>query len=74
MRRGRLLIFLVLIVVVGLVLLFVVLTQLGPQTVQPTQTALTEIYFAAQNIPQGTTITAEMLGKLAIPPENVAEV
>ena len=75
MRRGRLLIFLVLIVVVGLGLLALVLTQFGPQTNQPTtQTALTEIYFAAQNIPQGTTITTEMLGKLAIPPENVAEV
>lgn len=75
MRRGRLLIFLVLIVVVGLGLLALVLTQFGPQTNQPTtQTTLTEIYFAAQNIPQGTTITTEMLGKLAIPPENVAEV
>jgi len=74
MRRGRLLIFLVLIVVVGLGLLFVVLTQFSPQVVQPTESALTEIYFAAQNIPQGTTITEEMLGKLAIPPENVAEV
>jgi len=74
MRRGRLLIFLVLIVVVGLGLLALVLTQFAPQTIQPTQAALTEIYFAAQNIPQGTTITAEMLGKLAIPPANVAEV
>jgi len=74
MRRGRLLIFLVLIVVVGLALLVLVLTQFAPQTVEPTPTSFTEIYYAAQNIPQGTTITAEMLGKLAIPPENVAEV
>jgi pilus assembly protein CpaB len=74
MRRGRLLIFLVLIVIVGLGLLVVVLTQFAPQTAQPTPAALTEIYYAAQNIPQGTTITAEMLGKLSIPPENVAEV
>lgn len=75
MRRGRLLIFLVLIVIVGLALLALVLTQFAPQTVQQTPPAsFTEIYFAAQNIPQGTTITAEMLGKLSIPPENVAEV
>jgi Flp pilus assembly protein CpaB len=74
MRRGRLLIFLVLIVLVGLGLLALVLTQFAPQTIQATQTSLTEIYFAAQNIPQGTTITAEMLGKLAIPPDKVAEV
>lgn len=75
MRRGRLLIFLVLIVVVGLALLVLVLTQFNTQTAQPTQaTSLTEIYYAAQNIPQGTEITAEMLGKLSIPPDKVAEV
>lgn len=74
MRRGRILIFLVLIVVVGLALLAYALTQFGAQPIQPTQPALTEIYYAAQNIPQGTTITREMLGTLAIPPENVAEV
>jgi pilus assembly protein CpaB len=74
MRRGRLLIFLVLIVIVGLALLVLVLTQFSPQTAQPTPASLTDIYYAAQNIPQGTTITAEMLGKLSIPPEKVAEV
>ena len=74
MRRGRILIFLVLIVVVGLALLAYALTQFGGPVVQPTQAAFSEIYFAAQNIPQGTVITQEMLGKLAIPPENVAEV
>ncbi len=76
MRRGRILILLVLIVGLGLVLVWFFYTQFSSQqAVQPTQaTALTEIYYAAQNIPQGTEITAEMLGKLAIPPENVAEV
>lgn len=74
MRRGRLLIFLVLIVIVGLALLVLVLTQFAPQTAQATPTTFTEIYYAAQNIPQGTEITADMLGKLSIPPENVAEV
>jgi len=75
MRRGRILIFLVLIVVIGLALLYFAYTQFGGGiTAQPTQTALTEVYFAAQNIPQGTTITQEMLGTFSIPPENVAEV
>ncbi|MGE5377205.1 MAG: SAF domain-containing protein [Bacteroidota bacterium] len=74
MRRGRLLIFVVLIVVVGLALLALLYTQFGSPTPQPTQAALTEVFYAAQNIPQGTTITAEMLGKFSIPPANVSEV
>ncbi|MGZ9235357.1 MAG: Flp pilus assembly protein CpaB [Anaerolineales bacterium] len=75
MRRGRILIFLVLIVVVGLALLYIAYTQiLQPGPIEPTQAALTQVYFAAQNIPQGTTITQEMLGTFSIPPENVAAV
>ncbi len=74
MRRGRILIFIVLIVVVGLVLLVYVVTNFGGTTPQPTEAALTEIFYAAQNIPQGTTITLEHLGKFSIPPGNVAEV
>lgn len=75
MRRGRILIFLVLIVVVGLGLLFLAWTQFGGTvTTQPTPAVLSEVFYAAQNIPQGTTITLEMLGKFSIPPENVAEV
>ena len=74
MRRGRILIFIVLIVVVGLALFAYALTQFRVPNAQPTQAALTDIYYAAQNIPQGTTITQEMLGTLQIPPENVSEV
>jgi len=75
MRRGRILIFLVLIVVVGLALLTLVYFQFGrTPTVQATPTVTTNVFYAAQNIPQGTTITREMLGTFAIPPENVAEV
>jgi pilus assembly protein CpaB len=75
MRRGRILIFLVLIVVVGLGLLALLYTQFFSNVApQPTQAALTQVFYAAQNIPQGTTITREMLGTFSIPPENVAEV
>jgi pilus assembly protein CpaB len=44
------------------------------QQVVATQAATKEVYYAAQNIPQGTVITQEMLGTFSIPPENVAEV
>jgi pilus assembly protein CpaB len=74
MRRGRIFIFLILIVVVGLGLLALVWTQLGGNTPAPTPATFTDVFFAAQNIPQGTTITREMLGTFSIPPENVAEV
>ena len=74
MRRGRIFIFLILIVVVGLALLALVFTQFGGTTPPPTQAAFTDVFYAAQNIPQGTTITREMLGTFSIPPENVAEV
>jgi len=74
MRRGRIFIFLILIVVVGLALLALVFTQFGQTPVTPTQAAFTDVFYAAQNIPQGTTITREMLGTFSIPPENVAEV
>src|SRR5215510_13458603 len=74
MRRGRIFIFLILIVVVGLALLALVFTQFGGTPSAPTQAAFTDVFYAAQNIPQGTTITQEMLGTFSIPPENVAEV
>jgi Flp pilus assembly protein CpaB len=76
MRRGRIFLFLILIVVVGLALLYFAYTQFlaggGPQVTPAAP--LTQVYFAAQNIPQGTTITQEMLDTFSIPPENVAEV
>ena len=76
MRRGRILIFLVLIVVIGLGLLYFAYVQFGRGALNPAPTpaALTEVYYAAQNIPQGTTIRQEMLGTFSLPPENVADV
>lgn len=78
MRRGRILILLVLIVIVGLALVYFAFSgQLGGGGGAPviaTQAASRQVYYAAQNIPQGTEITQEMLGTFSIPPENVAEV
>jgi pilus assembly protein CpaB len=75
MRRGRILILLVLIVIIGLVVLYLVFNQLsaGPSPVA-TEAATSQVYYAAQNIPQGTVITQEMLSTFSIPPDNVAEV
>lgn len=76
MRRGRILIFLVLIVIVGLVVLFLAFNQFSGlgQVAAPTPPPTKQVYYAAQNIPQGTTITQDMLGTFSLPPENVAEV
>jgi len=75
MRRGRVLLLLVLIVIIGLVVLYLVFSQLGGGVAPvATQAASRQVYYAAQNIPQGTVITEEMLGTFSIPPENVAEV
>jgi pilus assembly protein CpaB len=74
MRRGRIFLFLILIVVIGLALLYLAYTQFLSAPPAPTPSSLTQVYFAAQNIPQGTTITQEMLDTFSIPPENVAEV
>lgn len=78
MRRGRILILLVLIVIVGLALVYFAFgNQLfgeGGPSVLPTQAATRQVYYAAQNIPQGTEITEDMLGTFSIPPENIAEV
>ncbi len=78
MRRGRILLLLVLIVIVGLAMLYFAFgDQLlgggGPSAI-PTEARSVRVYFAAQNIPQGTTITQEMLGTFSIPPENEVEV
>jgi pilus assembly protein CpaB len=76
MRRGRILIFLVLIVIVGLVVLALAFNQFGGGVpgVVATEATFRQVYYASQNIPQGTTITQEMLATFSIPPENVAEV
>jgi len=79
MRRGRILILLVLIVIVGLALVYFAFgSQLGggggTPSVVATETVTREVYYAAQNIPQGTKITQEMLGTFSLPPENIAEV
>jgi len=75
MRRGRIFIFLILIVIVGIVVLGfgLGLFNQSPQ-ITATEVAGVRVYYAEQNIPQGTIITEEMLGTFSIPTENEVEV
>ena len=74
MRRGRTLIFVLLIIIIGLVVAWVAFRQfLTPSTPveQPTDV---EVYITGQNIPQGGKITEEVLVTMKIPQANVMEV
>jgi len=75
MRRGRTLILVLLIVIIALVVGFVALRQFlfTPQTSED-QTLYVEVYYAAQNIPQGGRVTEDVLATLSIPQENVVSV
>jgi pilus assembly protein CpaB len=73
MRRGRTLILVLLIIIIGLVVAFVALRQLlsPPDTAE--QPLFVEVYYAGQNITQGTRITADMLETLSLPQDRVLE-
>ncbi|MBI2332144.1 MAG: hypothetical protein HYU84_08305 [Chloroflexi bacterium] len=75
MRRGRTLILVLLIIIIALVVGFVVLRQFlfTPQAAED-QTIYVEVYYAAQNIPQGGRVTEDVLATLRIPQENVVSV
>jgi len=74
MRRGRILIFVFLIIVIGLVVAFVAVRQLlVSATPTDQQSQPVEIYIAGQSIPQGEHITAEALSTITIPRANLAE-
>lgn len=74
MRRGRTLILVLLIIIIGLVVGFVAIRQflLTPQ--QGDQPVFVDVYYAAQNIPQGGEITEAVLATMRIPQENVVAV
>jgi pilus assembly protein CpaB len=67
MRRGLILIFVVLIVVVALVVGYVVFRQLLPQTTQQVTPTNVDVYVAGQNIPQGGKITGDVLTTKTLP-------
>ena len=73
MRRGRILIFILLIVVIGLVVAFVALrTLLQPAATQTP--ANVQVYVARQNIPQGGKITEDLLTTITLAQDQVTAV
>jgi pilus assembly protein CpaB len=75
MRRGRILIFLLLIVVIGLVVVFVAVRTLLASRAAQTQVPLNvEVFVAGQNIPQGATITEDELATITLPQDKVSAV
>lgn len=75
MRRGRTLIFLALILLIGLIVAAVALPRVLPllQPATPTVTVY-QVYYALQNISQGTLVTEDLLDVYTLPETSVADV
>jgi pilus assembly protein CpaB len=74
MRRGRILIFLAVILIVGLILVAVALPKVLPMLQgTPATPATVDVYIVTQNIPLGETIIEAYLGTRPLPPEYVTE-
>jgi len=77
MRRGRTLIFLAVILIIGLVLVIVVVQQGGLLSnkggAQPTQENVVKVFYASQNIPIGDKITEDRIGLHDIPRQYLTE-
>ncbi len=69
MRRGRTLIFVFLIIIIGLVVAFVAFRQFLVPAEVP-QPVFVEVYIALQPVTQGGAITEAVLTTMKIPPEN----
>lgn len=75
MRRGRIFIFLAVILIVVIVLAAVALPRVLPMLRPATPTAnVYQVYYAQQKIAQGTIITEELLGTYTLPETSVADV
>lgn len=77
MRRGRIFIFLALILIIGLAVVALVFRQFvlpATPTVSPEQSATVQVYIAGQNIPQGERITDDVLSTISIPQDSVVSV
>lgn len=74
MRRGRTLILVFLIIIIGLVVGFFAIQQFSAPTTDTTQPLFVEVYIAGQNIPQGGAISEDLLATISIPQEKVVEV
>lgn len=74
MRRGRILIFLVLIVVIGLVVAVFAFQQFILRSQEAEAPAFVDVFIAGQNIPQGADISEGMLSTISLPQDKVAAV
>ncbi len=74
MRRGRILIFLVLIVIIGLAVAVFAVQQFVLRSQEVEQPVFVDVFIAGQNIPQGGDITEAVLSTITIPQENVVAV
>jgi Flp pilus assembly protein CpaB len=75
MRRGRILIFLLLIVIIGLaVAYFAIRLLLQSQAPRQQVPVNVEVFVAGQNIPQGGKITADELATITLPQDKVTDV
>ncbi len=75
MRRGRILIFLLLIVIIGLaVVFFAIRTLLQAQAPRQQAPINVQVFVAGQNIPQGGKITEDELTTITLPQDKVSAV
>jgi len=75
MRRGRTLIFLLLILVVGLIVAYVGIRALQPLLSSRAAEPLdVEVFIAGQSIPQGGKITEDVLATITVPADRVSAV
>jgi len=74
MRRGRIIIFVVLILIVGLVVAAVAVRQLLSRAAQPAQPVYVDVYITNQPIAQGGDITQAVLGTISLPQDKVVQV
>jgi pilus assembly protein CpaB len=74
MRRGRILIFVVLILIIGLVVAAVAIRQFLLNTAQPAPTGDVEVYIVSQSIAQGADITEAVITTITLPQDKVAAV
>jgi Flp pilus assembly protein CpaB len=75
MRRGRILIFLLLIVIIGLVVVYFAVRTLVPTLGQPPKTETVnnvEVFVAGQNIPQFAQIAEDQLATISLPQDKVS--
>jgi Flp pilus assembly protein CpaB len=73
MRRGRIIIFVILIIIIGLVVGVVALQAFLGGT-ESTEPQFVDVYIAGQRIPQGGDITQDVLGTISLPADKVVGV